>query len=50
LVTQFYQDLADITTTKAEALRSAQLSLLQSGGRTAHPAYWSAFILIGNWL
>lgn len=50
LVTQFYQSLTDSNTTKAEALRSAQLSLLQSGGRTAHPAYWSAFILIGNWL
>jgi CHAT domain-containing protein len=50
LVTQFYQDLTNLNTTKAEALRSAQLSLLESGGRTAHPAYWSAFILIGNWL
>lgn len=50
LVTQFYQNLASTTTTKAEALRSAQLSLLQSSGRTAHPAFWSAFILIGNWL
>jgi CHAT domain-containing protein/tetratricopeptide (TPR) repeat protein len=50
LVTQFYEQLTNSEMTKAEALRSAQLSLIQSGGRTAHPAYWSAFVLIGNWL
>lgn len=50
LVGTFYENLVKPGITKAEALRSAQLSLLQSGDRTAHPAYWSAFILIGNWL
>jgi CHAT domain-containing protein len=34
---------------KAEALRSAQLSLIQSGADYANPAIWSAFILIGGW-
>jgi len=34
---------------KAEALRRSQLRLLQSPA-FAHPFYWSAFLLIGNWL
>jgi CHAT domain-containing protein/uncharacterized protein HemY len=33
---------------KAEALRRAQLSLME-GGKYAHPFYWAPFILIGNW-
>jgi CHAT domain-containing protein len=33
---------------KAEALRRAQLSLM-NGGQYAHPFYWAPFILIGNW-
>ncbi|MFM6132600.1 MAG: CHAT domain-containing protein, partial [Sphaerospermopsis kisseleviana] len=35
--------------TKAEALRSAQLAILKNENFT-HPYYWSAFVLIGNWL
>ncbi|NEO19072.1 MULTISPECIES: CHAT domain-containing protein [Moorena] len=35
--------------TKAEALRLAQLELLQSEAFNL-PLYWSAFILLGNWL
>lgn len=34
--------------TKAEALRQAQLTLL-NGHSFAHPYYWAPFILIGNW-
>ena len=39
---------------KVEALRQAQLALLQGDGsassaRFAHPHYWAPFILIGNW-
>ncbi|MGK7929956.1 MAG: CHAT domain-containing protein, partial [Microcystaceae cyanobacterium] len=34
---------------KAEALRQAQLSLLHSP-EFSHPFYWSAFVLVGNWL
>ena len=49
LITQFYQALKTPDTSKAEALREAQLSLLQSEEHQ-HPFYWSAFILLGNWL
>lgn len=39
-------------TTKSEALRQAQLSLLKpSSGDSpfSHPYFWSGFVLIGNW-
>ncbi|BAY60395.1 TPR repeat protein [Calothrix brevissima NIES-22] len=39
---------------KAEALQFAQKQLIENpklaGGEYTHPAYWSPFILIGNWL
>lgn len=51
LMTKFYQklvfDRANID--KAEALRQAQLDLIKSSNYH-HPFYWSAFILVGNWL
>lgn len=47
LMNQFYQELT-AGVSKAEALRHAQLSLLQ--GKYQHPRFWSAFILLGNWL
>ncbi|WP_293083614.1 MULTISPECIES: CHAT domain-containing protein [unclassified Moorena] len=49
LMTRFYQRLATGKVTKAEALRLAQQELLQSEAFN-HPLYWSAFILLGNWL
>lgn len=49
LMTQFYQELANTEVTKAEALRRAQESVLQDE-RFSHPYFWSAFILVGNWL
>ncbi|NEO24793.1 CHAT domain-containing protein, partial [Moorena sp. SIO4A5] len=49
LMTRFYQKLATGQVTKAEALRLAQQELLQSE-QFNHPYYWSAFILLGNWL
>ena len=49
LMTRFYQKLATGQVTKAEALRLAQQELLQSEAYN-HPYYWSAFILLGNWL
>ena len=47
LMSEFYQKLKT-GINKAEALRQAQLSLLQ--GKYQHPRFWSAFILLGNWL
>jgi CHAT domain-containing protein len=45
----FYQELQSGKVTKAEALRKAQLKLLQHPNYNA-PSYWSAYVLIGNWL
>jgi CHAT domain-containing protein/tetratricopeptide (TPR) repeat protein len=44
-MTEFYHQLSQ--TSKAEALRQAQLKLLQS--QYAHPYYWAPFVLAGNW-
>ena len=33
---------------RAEALRRAMLSLMRSGKRTWHPAYWAPFVLVGE--
>ena len=49
LMTNFYQELAQGYVTKAEALRRAQQAILNNE-QFSHPYYWSAFILIGNWL
>ncbi|MDX2099725.1 MAG: CHAT domain-containing protein, partial [Leptolyngbyaceae cyanobacterium bins.59] len=45
---QFYQSLAQ-GKTKADALRTAQLSLLAQPD-FHHPYFWAPFILIGSWL
>ena len=49
LIIAFYDAIADPETTKAQALRSAQLGLLRDPA-SRHPALWSAFLLISNWL
>jgi CHAT domain-containing protein len=49
-VNQFYAELRNPGISKAEALRAAQQALIDKGGQYAHPFYWAAFILIGNWL
>lgn len=49
LMVAFYQALSQPDVSKAEALRQAQLQLL-SDPQYAHPFFWSAFILAGNWL
>ena len=49
LVTEFYRLLTQKHLSKTEALRQAQLSLLNSS-QYNHPYYWSAFVLVGNWL
>ena len=49
LVGEFYQRLQDPNVNKAQALQAAQRRLL-ADARYRHPAYWSPFLLIGNWL
>ncbi len=49
LVKEFYRKLQDPETSRAEALRQAQLKLLDSD-LYWHPRYWSPFLLISNWL
>ncbi|MEB3280028.1 MAG: CHAT domain-containing protein [Lyngbya sp.] len=49
LMTTFYQELSNPNLTKAEALRRAQVSILQQQNY-AHPYFWAAFVLVGNWL
>jgi CHAT domain-containing protein len=49
LVTRFYQNLKNPSLSRAQALQRAQLALIAEP-RFRHPAYWSAFILISNWL
>ncbi len=49
LVSEFYRQLHDSSISKARALQSAQLKLL-SDRLYEHPAYWSAFLLLNNWL
>ena len=49
LMTHFYQALKTPKISKSEALRQAQLSLLRNP-KYRHPFYWSAFVLVGNWL
>lgn len=49
LVGEFYKQLKTSNTTKAEALRRAQLKLLKHPNYGA-PSYWSAYVMIGNWL
>ncbi len=50
LITRFYSYLSDPNISKADALRSAQIEVIQSEGFNQHPYYWAPFILIGNWL
>jgi CHAT domain-containing protein/uncharacterized protein HemY len=49
LMGQFYRELANQNVTKAEALRNAQLNLLQNP-QYEHPSYWAPYVLVGNWL
>ncbi|BAT53270.1 Tetratricopeptide TPR_3 [Nostoc sp. NIES-3756] len=50
LMDEFYTALKTGKLTKAEALHTAQLSLLKNNSQFAHPYYWASFILIGNGL
>ncbi|MBI5638863.1 MAG: CHAT domain-containing protein [Nitrospirae bacterium] len=49
LITEFYRQMKDPSTSKAKALQQAQLKVLYELNYR-HPFYWSPFLLIGNWL
>ena len=46
---QLYDNLGNLKTTKAEALRNSQLTMLENQD-FQHPYYWAPFVLVGNWL
>jgi CHAT domain-containing protein len=48
-VSELYGQLKGMKTTRAEALREAQRTLLKQQ-RFRHPYFWAPFLLIGNWL
>ncbi|ELS03786.1 hypothetical protein Xen7305DRAFT_00035100 [Xenococcus sp. PCC 7305] len=48
LITEFYRLLTQENISKSEALRKAQISLLQDS-QYQHPYYWSSFVLFGDW-
>jgi CHAT domain-containing protein len=49
LMREFYHQLTTNPVSKAEALRQAQLKLLQNPLHK-HPYFWASFVLVGNWL
>jgi CHAT domain-containing protein len=49
LMTAFYRALYQPGTSKVQALRRAQLTILRDT-RFSHPFFWAPFILVGNWL
>ncbi|WP_455376865.1 CHAT domain-containing protein [Petrachloros mirabilis] len=49
LVSEFYRQLRDPSVSKAQALQRAQIKLLEDRVYE-HPAYWSPFLLLNNWL
>ena len=49
LVSEFYRELRNPKLSKAQALQHAQQKLL-ADRVYEHPAYWSAFLLLNNWL
>jgi CHAT domain-containing protein len=51
LMGEFYKQLKDTKLNKAEALKNAQLALLNNKNEEySHPYYWSPYVLVGNWL
>ncbi|MGH7796930.1 MAG: CHAT domain-containing protein [Candidatus Binatia bacterium] len=49
LVLDFYRELKNPTVSRAVALQRAQLKLIENP-RYEHPGFWSAFLMINNWL
>ncbi|NDJ21132.1 CHAT domain-containing protein [Nostoc sp. B(2019)] len=53
LIEEFYRNFKKPGMTKVEALRQAQIKMIKLTGEQsvfASPAFWSPFILIGNWV
>ncbi|NEZ64912.1 CHAT domain-containing protein [Leptolyngbyaceae cyanobacterium CCMR0082] len=50
LISRFYDELISGEVTKAEALRRAQLSILEIPRFRQHPFFWAPYVLVGNWL
>ncbi len=48
LMTLYYQNLLNKRQGRSEALRNAQLEMLNTG-TYQHPYYWASFIFSGNW-
>ena len=48
LMQLYYENLIKQQQGRSEALRNAQLAMMNTG-TYAHPYYWSAFILSGDW-
>ncbi len=46
---EFYKQLSQPGTSRAEAVRQAMLALLKQP-QYAHPFYWAPFLLVGNWM
>jgi CHAT domain-containing protein len=49
LIAEFYRQLRNPASTRAAALRAAQLRIL-GNPRYDHPGYWAPFLMINNWL
>ncbi|BAY83546.1 TPR repeat protein [Calothrix parasitica NIES-267] len=49
LMNSFYENLLKSGTTKAEALRQAQINMMKKTD-FKEPFFWSAFVLVGNWV
>ncbi|MDZ8089308.1 MAG: CHAT domain-containing protein [Nostoc sp. DedQUE12b] len=50
LIGEFYRELVKTEVTKAEALRRAQIKLLNDYPNYSRPGYWAPYVLVGNWL
>jgi CHAT domain-containing protein/predicted negative regulator of RcsB-dependent stress response len=49
LIGEFYRQLTQNKVTKAEALRRAQVTLLQKYPNYSRPGFWAPYVLVGNW-
>jgi CHAT domain-containing protein len=48
LMGEFYKNLVKDKLSKTDALRNAQLNLINNK-KFAHPFFWAPFVLIGDW-